>query len=154
MWKIFGSTLIPALIATTYFDHQNLFNSRANWLAKTYWLLIWSLHNLDRVVVIHSLVHEGFSSLDLPAHLVEHFSGHITSYSTNFGGATNLVPLCQMWKSSASDLSKTISHNFNGLSVLHSSSRSFAHESHILQQHRSLLLSQTQSHTHLHNRVR
>ena len=51
----------------------------------------------------------------------------------------NLILICQMWKSSTNDLSKTISHSFDGLSVLHSSSKSFTHKLHILQQHRSSL---------------
>lgn len=154
MQNIFHSTPVPALIAAAYFGRQNLCNSCTNWLTKTYWPLIWSFHDLDHAFVIRSLVHEGFSPIDLPTHLVEHFSSHTTSRSANFGGAINLVPLRQMWKSSASNLSKTISHSFDGFSVPHLSSRSFTHESHILQQHRSSVLSQTHSHILLHNRFK
>ena len=60
-----------------------------------------------------------------------------TFHSANFSGVANLLLLSQMWMSFTNDLSKTISHSFDGLLVLHSSSRSFTDELLILQQHGS-----------------
>ena len=108
MWKNLRLKTVHALVAVAYFGIAKYLNTLACSSTKRSPPLICSLHDLDRVPVIHSLVCEGFLSVDLSIAPHHHFAHHITFRSDNIGDATNFPLLRQTWNFANRHLALTI----------------------------------------------